>query len=577
VTSSPPVVAVERVSCRYPGSDTPALHDVSFELRRGEMTLIVGPSGCGKSTLALCLAGLIPHFIDCEMDGVVRICGTATADAKPHDIARSAGILFQNPDAQLCNLYVRNEIAFGCENLLLPQDEIRERVARYAALLDVAHLQDGLCSELSGGQKQRVTLASVLAMEPSLLVLDEPTSNLDSASTEVLLECIRRLRREKDITILLIEHKIDSIVHEVDRVMVMQDGRIAALDGPREIYAELGRDMLARTGAWTPQVVEFALKFEDRHRITLPSLPLTATEAATIVSDLGYRRRWVPRRPCRRNHADKPLFELRGLSYRYESGAHALRDASLEIREGDAVALIGHNGSGKTTLGKLLLRFIAPSSGEILYAGRSLAGIDYRIFATEVGYLFQNMDSCFTKAKVIDEIEHSLRLIGHPEATRSARADEILARFGLAALRDHDPLSLSAGERRILSFALYAPFKLRAIVLDEPTIGVDYKGTLRLLELIADLRRAGAAILVITHDARVIAATDRVVGLRAGAIVCDSTPRELFTRPELREFAALVEPPVATLSRQIPALDGDEIALTPEELCGMLAGDAVTL
>lgn len=534
------LAAVDGLTLRHVGRRAAALRELTFRWDRGERLLLLGASGSGKSTLALCLDGVIPHSLEVHWEaGAVRIAGRDTREADPGWLARTIGVAFQDPETQLAMLEVDDEIAFGLENLGLDRATIRTRIAEARAALALTGIPRAI-DELSGGTKQRVALASLIAMRPSGLVLDEPTANLDPAGARELLDAVAGLAADRDRSILLIEHRIDDVLPLVDRVVALDgDGRVA-VDGPPDIVFVRDAAACEALGLWTPQLAALAgLLGSD-------ALPRGAAAAADLIV-----ARWPERAGCAASAppSGPALLRAEGVSFAYGRRG-VLRDASIELRRGELVALVGANGAGKSTLGLLLAGALRPDRGRVSADGR-------------VAYVFQYPEHQFVARTVADELRVTLRARLRA-ANVERRCAALLAEIGLDRLAEANPFSLSHGQKRRLSVATALAADPDVLILDEPTFGQDRVQTERLMARLHALCAAGRAVLVLTHDLGLVADhASRVVALADATVLRDGPASELFADDSVLARARLRRPVVAEAFRlaherrtDVPRLSG---------------------
>jgi len=565
-----PVIELSGVSYTYTGEADPVLRDISLQVRDGEFVLILGPSGCGKSTLMLLLNGTVPHAMKGKLEGEAVVCGKKVADTQVAEFATDIGMVFQDPEAQIVNTNVRDEVSFGLENLCRPVDEILARQAEALAIVGLADAGDRSIFDLSGGQKQRVSIAAALAARPRLLVLDEPTANLDPAGMAEVFAVLERLNRELGTTIILVEHRVDELADKISRVVMMDRGRVVFDGSPREAFAARreGRSEEGEpipTSAWFPQVAEFALGLAEARGAPLApdALPLNVAEAIAhgerAIAAGGAVRAIAPAAADARPAANpKPLLAIRNLRFGYERAVPILRGIDLDLGSHAIVALMGRNGSGKTTLACTLMGINPPPKGAILLNGKDLAGLGPKEISVEIGYVFQNPDHQFVTDRIDDEIAYGLRVRDYAEDAIERIVAEVLGIVDLAAYRHRSPFSLSLGERRRLSVATMLVLEPHLLVLDEPTIGQDYERARQLMGLMVRLReRFGTTVIMITHDVRLVAEwADRVLVLSEGRLAFDGAPDDLFADAPLLAEAGLLPPPVfevsAALARRYP-------------------------
>ena len=486
------MISIKNLSFSFFNSDNRALDDVSLEIGEGQFVAVTGPSGCGKSTLAMAIGGYIPHVVEGKMEGTVAIGGHSTADMSLSDMATLVGIVQQDPEAQLCTIDVDDEVAFGPENLALPRDEVIARRDWALALVGGAHLRGREIYGLSGGEKQRVAIASMLAMRPRVLILDEPTSNLDPTGTAEVLAAIGRLRREEGLTVLVIEHKLGPLMPWADRLIVMEGGHIA-MDGPPSGVLDRYRERLKAMGIRLP-----ARRERDDACASGSGSPATGPEAVAV----------------------------EGLRSGYD-GKEVLHGVSFRAFAGEIVGIIGPNGSGKTTFLAHLLGMIRPVEGSVRVLGRDARGRRVSDLARDVGYVFQNPNHQIFERTVKGEAGFACANFGVGQEERDRRVAAALERFGLTACADRHPLGLSFGEKRRLNICSVLPHEPRVLVLDEPFVGQDYYNVAVMARELNALKAAGRTVLMVSHDIDMIFRhCDRIALFAAGRIIVDAPPEQ---------------------------------------------------
>jgi energy-coupling factor transporter ATP-binding protein EcfA2 len=527
------IVRVSGLRYWYPGSEVPVLDGVDQILNRGEMAVLIGPSGCGKSTLMLALNGIVPKTIGGKVAGEVLVDGADPLDHELAEMATRVGLVFQDPDSQLATLLIRDEVAFGLQNLRYPREVIEERT-RWA--LELVGLEDLLMRDvfsLSGGQKQRLAIASVLAMRPLVVVLDEPTANLDPAGADEVLSVVGNLRRRLGLTVIVVEHDITLLAAQADLLLVMDRGKIRFSGNPRDVLRAHGRTIRDELGLWIPQACEFALELEAAGRPIRP-FPLTVDEVpispvAKAVSEVGAQSDPPP--ASRPPGAELAVLANR-VGFAYPDGTRALSEVSLEIHRGETVALLGRNGSGKSTLSSLLVGLRTPTAGALEVCGLSVTKSSARQLARHVGYVFQYPEHQFVAETVWDDLAYGPRRAGLDEAEVDKRVSDILEMFSLTGYERRHPLALSMGQKRRLSVAGTLITRPDVLILDEPTTGQDRKNALALIGLLDELRASlELTLLVITHDMRLVARfCERTIVLDRGRVAFDGSPSVLFAR-----------------------------------------------
>jgi energy-coupling factor transport system ATP-binding protein len=571
----PPAVELIDLWWRYPSyggeGHQYALRGINLRVDEGEFLAIVGPSGAGKSTLCYAMAGVIPHMFSPpygeepeHFRGEVRIEGeTLTKLEMVEDpsgarrpaftgrkyAAPTAGLLLQDPENQFLRMDLLHEVAFGAELLGLPEDEIERRVREameivgLGSLFPIAHLVHP--SELSGGQKQRAAIASFLAMRPRILILDEPTSDLDPMGKLEVMGAIDRLRREHDLTIILVEHNPEVIMRHADRVAVMDNGEVVAVGGVEEIYSD--PDLLRGHGLYPSDVSRIGQEAGLRYGGRIPISVEEGLEALRRERP-DFSRVEPDGEPAR----GEPVIEVEGVHYWYEDGTYALRGVDFRIHDGEFVGLIGQNGSGKTTISKLIAgvygRF--KGRGDIRVMGASLR--DRRVaerVPLHVGYVFQNPDHQIFMRRVYDEVAYGLRNLRLPSGEVDARVREALERVGLSHKVDEDPVFLSRGERRRLTVASIIAMRPRVLIVDEPTTGQDFRMTEDIMSLLSQLNREGSTVIVITHDMSMVAEhLRRVIVMHFGVVVYDGPTRGFFSDEGLLRSLSMSPPMAVKLS-----------------------------
>ena len=532
------VLEFQDVSYFYPKATEPALRDVSFRIAPGEIVGLAGPTGAGKTTLALAVLGIVPQFHGGRFFGSVRLAGKDTTEHPIHALSRHAGLVFQDPETQLVAASVEAEVAFALENLALPPPEIRERVAEALAATGLDGLRARAPQELSGGQQQRLAIACALALRPELVVLDEPTSQLDPESTAEVFALIARLRAERGTAFLIAGHASEEMAETCDRILLLAGGRIIADGTPGEIYGGVARCMHERVRP--PEVAElfFRLAETGRHHGPVP-VTLAAGEAALRVRAVNAPA--LTPFAGADEHANapergRPILSLRQVSHAYLGGHQALRDVSLDIWRGDYTLIIGENGAGKSTLLKHLLGLLKPSSGQVLLDGASLATFSAREIAKRVGYVPQNPDRQLFNATVEHEVRFSLRAqTGMSPEEKTLRVEAALAELGLTEMRRAHPFALSKGDRARVVVAAVLVLEPEVLVFDEPTTGQDAAGARAILGLTRRLHAAGRTVVVVTHHLYLMPGyARRAVVLGGGRVLSEGALREVY-----HNFAAL--------------------------------------
>ena len=533
-----PIVQFRQVTYTHYEKSTPTLVDINLEIQRGSFTLLVGPSGSGKSTLCQVLNGIIPHLLEGELAGEVIIDEHSVAETPVKDLAQSAGLLFQDPEWMFATLQVEDEVAFGPENLCRPPEEIARQVTEALDFVGLAPVRKNLVWALSGGQIQKLGLAAVLAMQTPLIVLDEPTANLDPAATFAVHELILRLRAEGK-TVVLVTKDLDEFMAQADDMIVLADGKVLAQGTPRQVISEHGLELLA-LGVWLPEPTEIGLRLFEQGRLPATSVPLTIEEAAQVLAEARFPAPAEPAVPI--PSPGETLVTAKDVRFAYGSKTQALKGVSFEIRQGEILAIVGQNGAGKSTLSKLLVGLLKPSGGELVMFGKAAQKWHVQDLANEVALVFQNPEHQFLCDSVQEELAYSLLAQGiEDQAEIEQRVAAMLQRLDIADTAQSHPFALSAGAKRRLGVAtMLVGGNARLLIVDEPTYGQDKRLTDRLMQLINGLRQEGITVLMITHDMRLVDAyVERAIVMSKGEKIFDGSPGKLFSSPELVEQASL--------------------------------------
>ena len=485
------MIRLAGVSYRYPETSGRALNGIDLAIAAGEYVLLAGASGSGKSTLGFLFNGLIPHFFGGRLDGRVLVDGIPTTAARVPDFLTRVGLVFQNPDAQLFNSTVEDEMAFGLESLGLSPDCIRERIRRTAETLAIRELLARSPMRLSGGEKRIAAVAAVLCLEPPLLLLDEPFAHLDWVGAERLRAALCRIHRSGR-SVVVVEQRLNRCLRDATRCLLLESGRLIFDGPPRQ-----ARSMFLETHL----------------------LPRYPSRTAGPPSDSGV------------------LIQARDIGH-VADGRTVLEGVSFEVRKGEILALVGRNGAGKTTLIKILNGLVRPASGSVWFAGRAVLGLSPEERVSQVGISFQNPNDQFFKVRVEDELR-----VGLKAGTTAAGREwfqELCRLFDLQGLLERSPYRLSEGQKKRLAIASILALQPRVLILDEPTLGQDGRFLEALAETLLTLRDRGFSILLVTHDLEFTAAVaDRWVVLHAGRVAGQGTAAELLADQALVRLGAL--------------------------------------
>ena len=492
------VLAAERLSFRYGQAEQLAIQDISFEADSGNVMLIAGSSGCGKSTLLRCINGLIPRSYKGELSGSLRLHGADPAPLSLAKIAQLVGTVLQNPEKQIVGAYVKNEVAFGPENLGWKRQRIIQVVDDVLERLGIAHLRERETFKLSGGEKQKVALAGVLAMQSRLILLDEPLASLDPASATETLRLLRALADDEH-TLLLVEHRIEDVLDlRPERVLFLRDGQ--------QIY-------------WG-DLAQFEAVADPRE-VKLPAPLVVEWSRRNPPADLP-----PPSEPAQPSAA--PLIEFEHVDFFYDPEQPVLHDISLTIRKGDRVAILGPNGAGKSTLVKHIIGLLKPRSGAVRVMGESSAALTTAQMAHHVGYVFQHPGHMLFAPTVREELAFGPRNLGFAPDRIAANVARAIEMVGLAGMEDRPPLALSYGQQKRVGIAAIAAMESRVLVMDEPTAGQDHRSYTAFMDAIARLQSFDAMIFI-THDLDLaLTYANRIVLVADGRIAADGAPEQVL-------------------------------------------------
>ncbi len=562
-----PAIQVSDFSWKYASSEDWILKDINLTVQKGEFLGIVGPSGSGKTTLCLALTGLIPQLTRGTMNGSVQIDGLDTRKSRLHELIRRIGIVFQDPETQFVTMSVEDEIAFPLENFGYQRDQMISRITTAMEMTRLTGLKEKYPHELSGGQKQRVAIASFLALRPEILVLDEPTSDLDPVGKSEVFSVLADLKKRENLTLVVVEHNTEEMSKYADRVVLLNNARLEQAGEPVKFFAEV--DKLKAVGVFPPQVTELAYRFRDKLG-SLQALPITLDEARSLVKTLELAKRVDLSDRIRHRPKNEAIIKIRGLKYTYPDGTEALRGVDLEFGRGEYVALIGQNASGKTTLVKHLVGLLKPTEGDVEIFGLNTKKASVVDLAKRVGYVYQNPDHQLFCKTVYEECAYGLMNLGLARNEIEDRVRRVLQIVGLEGFENTDTFLLGKGQRTRLAVAATLVMEPEVIIVDEPTTGQDMKQSESIMGLLDKLNRDGRTILIISHNMRLVAEyAERAVVMLNGRVVTDGPVREVFSQADLLHEAYLMPPQITTLGRMLAPYG--PTFLTVEELSKALA------
>ncbi len=556
-------LTVENLSFQYNRSPELNLEEINLQVSKGEVIGVLGVTGAGKTTFMRALNGLIPQFFEGKISGKVLVQDLDTQVYRIQSLVRRVGFVFDDPETQIFGVNVKEDVAFGPCNFGLPKEEVMARIKKSLNLVGLEGYEERATENLSGGEKQRLAIAGVLAMGSEILVLDEPTAALDPLGKEAVFQIVELLKKQ-GMTVLLVEHETEDMAARVERVIILDHGRIVHQGETRDVFQEV--PLFSKYHLRPPEVAEFGWCLYEERLISKDEVPVTEEEGVALI------KRLLPMASPSTDNAVKVdksegkgkilqsgnaaqqevIIEVKDLSFSYIKKQPVLKGINLQIHQGDFLALVGQNGAGKTTFCKILTKLLAADKGKVTFKGEEINKFSHVQLAKHLGYVFQNPDHQIFSSSIKEELEFGLINQGLDEAERNERIKKVLNIVKLDKPLTTHPLNLGRGERQRLAVASILVLELEALIIDEPTTGQDWQGTLNIMDLIKDLNRQGHTILIITHDMRLVAEyCNRVVVLNKGAILADETPRQLFTKPDLLKEARLRPPQISRMAHQL--------------------------
>ncbi|MGN0354554.1 MAG: ABC transporter ATP-binding protein [Muricoprocola sp.] len=535
------IITIENLKYKYPGTDKLVLDGISLSIEKGEFIGIVGQNGAGKSTLCQAIVGLVPQFYHGSYGGAVKVKERLADQVQVQEMCEDVGLIFQNPFNQLSGAKdtVYGEVAYGLQNLGIEREEMKSRVERVLKQLDIWQYRDRNPFDLSGGQMQRVAIASILVMQSEVIILDEPTSQLDPEGTEEVFRVVDQLSKSGK-TIIMVEQKLEKMAKYCDRLILMHDGKVIDFDTPEKIFA---REDLEELGVLPPAFVRiskmYGLSNPDGTYPTTLEATARLFEHQEKLPDLAQNFKKEKRHT---SWEQEEVFKIENLSFSYRKNVPVLDNLNLSL-DHRATAIIGQNGAGKTTLVRLLKGLLKPVSGSIYFGGEDISKKTVAMLAGKVGYVFQNPDDQIFQYHVLDEVMFGPLNIGMTSEKAAAEAKKALEMTGLSGKEKENPYDLEIYERKMVAIASVIAMDTDVVILDEPTIAQDYPGKKRIGEMIQKLSDDGKLVIVILHDMDFVSENfDRVIVMARGTILADGTPEEVFSMDEVLKEARLEKP-----------------------------------
>ncbi|HNY19920.1 MAG TPA: ABC transporter ATP-binding protein [Flexilinea sp.] len=544
---SEPVIEFKNYSFHYRAQEKPTLYNIDLRITKGEKILIAGPSGSGKSTIVHCINGLIPHYYKGESTGELLIHGEKAENLKIFDRSKIIGTVLQDSDGQFVGQSVGEDIAFALENECTPQPEMKDIVDRVSKIVNINHHLENAPQEISGGQKQRVSLAGVLVDDVDILLFDEPLANLDPATGRYTMELIDRLSKETGKTIIIVEHRLEDVLWcPIDRVIVMNDGRIVADEPPDQI---LSTGLLRQYGIREPLYIT-SLSYAgiqitpEMHPSHINTLKMDVVRQPLL--------RWYQQIPPSEAESQaESILSLQNVSFSYDGLHEVLHHIRFDIHKGEMSAIVGKNGAGKSTLCKLICGFEKPCSGDIIMNGKNLNGVSIRDRANTVGYVMQNPNQMISKVLIREEVGLGLKLRDVDPQEIEERVNAVLQICGLYPFRNWPISALSYGQKKRVTIASILVLEPQIILLDEPTAGQDFRHYTEIMEFLQTLQERGLTILLITHDMHLMLEyTRRAIVIADGRLICDDSPARVLSDLNIIRPADLKETSLFTLAEK---------------------------
>jgi energy-coupling factor transport system ATP-binding protein len=547
------IIEFQNFSFQYYSQSEPTLHNINLKIYRGEKILIIGPSGSGKSTLGHCLNGLIPFSYKGEIQGGLKINGLETKEQNIFKLSKMIGTVLQDADGQFVGLTAGEDIAFALENDNVPNAEMHERVKKVAAMVDMQNLLNSSPFELSGGQKQRTSLAGVLIDDVDILLFDEPLANLDPATGKTAIEIIDDIHEQSQKTIVIIEHRLEDVLHRsVDRVIMINDGRIIADMNPHELVSS---SMLTEIGIREPLYVT-ALKYAGV-KVTSETQPGHITTLKTELSRSALITWHDAIQADHRENTNPSILKMENISFSYDGTRQILDNINFDIREGEMISIVGRNGAGKSTLSKLLCGFEKEDRGAILYKRENIRSMTIKERAEIIGLVMQNPNQMISKPMIYDEVALGLRLRNVPEEQIAERVEKVLKICGLASFRGWPISALSYGQKKRVTIASILVLDPKILILDEPTAGQDFRHYTEIMEFLVEINKSGVTVIMITHDMHLMLEyTPRAIVLAGGRKIADTAASVVLTDSRVIEDANLKATSLFNLARMAGIKDG---------------------
>ena len=545
----------ENFTFKYESQSEPTLHNINLKIYEGEKVVIIGPSGSGKSTLGHCINGLVPYFYKGEITGKFEIYRKKCKEVFEH--SKYVGTVLQDSDAQFVGLTVAEDIAFALENDEVKTQIMKEKVKEIAKFVKIETLLDLKPHDLSGGQKQKVSLAGIMVDDTNIVLYDEPLANLDPLSGKYAIELIDKLHNNKKLTTIIIEHRLEDVLHRgIDRIIVVNEGRIVADETPDNI---LTGNLLSKMNIREPLYISL-LKHSNANLEKYSSISnidkidfLKAKDS--ILSWIKYNS------PKAREKSEETLLKLENISFSYNEKRKILKNIDIDVKKGEMISIVGSNGAGKSTLSKVIAGFEKQDEGKIYYKNLDISDENITKRAEKIGFVLQNPNAMISKVTVFDEVALGLKTRGVSEDKIEKRVIEILEICKLKPFRKWPIKALSYGQKKRVTIASVLVLQPEMIIVDEPTAGQDLFHYREIMEFLKQLNEFGITILFITHDMHLMLEyTDKAYVFNEGKIIKSGNPEQILADRNVLKQANLKETSLHYVA--------EKIKINSEELIG---------
>ncbi|MFB6465450.1 ABC transporter ATP-binding protein [Cytobacillus sp. Hz8] len=550
-----PVIEFHNYSFKYRSQSQPTLQELNLTIYEGEKVLIVGPSGSGKSTIGHCLNGLIPFSYKGEVSGSLRIKGKDAYELDIFSRSKIVGTVLQDPDGQFIGLTVGEDIAFALENDTTEQEKMIDLVDEAAKMVEMDGYLQSSIHHLSGGQRQRVSIAGVIVDQVDILLFDEPLANLDPATGVYAIELIDRIQKETNTTVVIIEHRLEDVLHcSVDRIIVVDEGQIVGDMSPNQLLSSpvlensyIREPLYLKAAKYAGIGITEEMKPDHISTFAVEQCKTKLLDWFESISPI------VPR------EKKSTILELANITFSYSPEKETIHGISFSIERGEMVSIVGKNGAGKSTLSKLICGFERPNSGDIFYNGTNITDDTIKERSLRIGMVLQNPNHMISKHMIFDEVALGLVIRGVPVEEVRERVEITLKVCGLYPYRNWPISALSFGQKKRVTIASILVLEPEIIILDEPTAGQDLRHYTEMMEFLEELNSQGMTIMMITHDMHLMLEyTPRAIVIESGRKIADASSATILTDSKVIQQANLKETSLFELAKRAGICDPSE-------------------